>query len=209
MAARELTTTSYVLLSQLALRPWTAYGLATEMDRNLRYFWPRARRGVYAELKDLADAGLASSQSGGVGRRPRTTYAITEAGRAALDRWLSSAPRGVNLEAESVVRVFVAHLGTRDQLLAAIDAVRVDAEDLLARRPVIGDEYLSGQAPFQEFVHTRAFVFDFLAEFAIALKQWAVRTRAEVLRWEDVELSPDKRNDALRLIASDMGRDAS
>ena len=36
----------------------------------------------------------------------------------------------------------------------------------------------------------RAFVFDFLAEFALAVRRWSDRTRAEVLMWENVELDP-------------------
>jgi PadR family transcriptional regulator AphA len=205
MQSLSLTTTSYALLGQLALRPWTPYALAAEMRRNLRYFWPRAERGIYAELKRLAARGLATADASLIGRRPRTTYAITVAGRHALEAWLADEPRSVSLEAESVLRVFFGHLGTREQLLAAVDRAAADAQELLAQSgPRIGREYLEDHAPFQEYVHVRAFVFDFLTEFALAVQRWSERTRAEVLTWQDVELSPSKRDHALRRIAFDL-----
>jgi PadR family transcriptional regulator AphA len=206
MDSRGLTTTAYALLGQLALHPWTPYALATEMRRNLRYFWPRAERGIYAELKRLATRGLATVERSHVGRRPRTTYAISAAGRQALDGWLAESPRGVSLEAESVLRIFLGHLGTRAQLLAAVERAAADADELLEqRRPWIGREYLAGQAPFQEHVHVRAFVFDFLTEFALAVRRWADRTQAEVLTWDDAHPSPAKSSRALQLIARDLG----
>ena len=79
MDPRGLTTTSYALLGQLALRPWTPYALAAEMRRNLRYFWPRAERGIYAELKRLARARPGDRRGEPDRTSTRTTYAITPA----------------------------------------------------------------------------------------------------------------------------------
>ena len=39
----ELTTTSYAILGLLAIRPWSTYELARQMQRDLRFVWPRAR----------------------------------------------------------------------------------------------------------------------------------------------------------------------
>src|SRR6185437_9222393 len=105
----------------------------------------------------------------------------------------------------SVLRVFLGHLGTRDQLLAAVARAGADADALLEqRRPDIASEYLEGSAPFQEYVHVRAFVFDFLQEFALAIHRWAERTRAEVVTWDDVASSPSKREHALQLIGANL-----
>jgi hypothetical protein len=52
----------------------------------------------------------------------------------------------VSPEAESGLRVFVGHLGTRAQLLAAVERAAADADELLAdRRPRIGREYLQAR----------------------------------------------------------------
>ena len=42
-----LTPTSYAILGLLAIKPWTTYELAKQMDRTLNRFWPRARSKLY------------------------------------------------------------------------------------------------------------------------------------------------------------------
>jgi DNA-binding PadR family transcriptional regulator len=199
--ASGLTTTSYAILGQLALRPWGSYELANEVRRNIHYLWPRAERGIYAEVKRLADRGLARAERGFVGRRPRTTYAITPDGRAALECWLSTPPSAGEIEFEALLRVLYAGAGTRDELLAAIESVRAQADEMLRMATRIRGEYLAGRAPFQEQVHTRALVFDFLFSHALAVRAWADRSRAEVERWQDLS-SDGKTERALALIAA-------
>src|SRR5947209_7648426 len=86
MSSGDLTTTSYALLTLLAVRSWTTYELAKQMRRNYHWFWPRAESKLYEEPKKLVALGLATATVDLVGRRPRTTYAITSAGREALAR---------------------------------------------------------------------------------------------------------------------------
>ena len=57
---KKLTTTSHAILSLLALREWSAYELTQQMHRNVGLYWPRAERGIYDEVKNLVDHGLAS-----------------------------------------------------------------------------------------------------------------------------------------------------
>ena len=54
----ELTTTSYAILGLLAIRPWSTYELARQMQRDLRFVWPRAESNLYAEPKKLIAHGL-------------------------------------------------------------------------------------------------------------------------------------------------------
>ena len=81
------------------------------MSRNLRFFWPRAESHVYREVKRLVADGLATAEPGATGRRPRTVYAITDAGRTALAEWLAHAPGGVTLEHDPLLRVFLRRAG--------------------------------------------------------------------------------------------------
>jgi DNA-binding PadR family transcriptional regulator len=123
----DLNTTSFALLALLALRPWTTYELATQMDRSLRWFWPRAASVLYTEPKKLVRLGLATATREFTGRRPRTVYAITEAGRQELAHWLDQPGAGPILEFEALAQVAFADLGTRDQLLRTVRAVRADS----------------------------------------------------------------------------------
>src|SRR5689334_6919014 len=107
---RELTTTSYALLGLLALRPWSAYELAQQMQRGFAWFWPRAERGIYAEPKRLVDRGFARSRVEHRGRQARTVYSITPSGRRALRRWLAAPSQPPQVESESLVRLtFLEH----------------------------------------------------------------------------------------------------
>src|SRR4051812_30345874 len=148
-----LSATSAALLGQLAWREQTPYELAKAMGANVRYFWPRAESHVYREVKRLAASGLATAERGATGRRPRSTYRITAAGREALASWLARPSRGFALEHEPLLRVFISSSGTRADLLAAIAAAREQAEAMLAIGDGLAEQYVGGTHPFQDEVH--------------------------------------------------------
>jgi DNA-binding PadR family transcriptional regulator len=197
---RRTATTANAILGLLALRPsWSTWELRNQLRRNMRFFWPRAESRILAELKRLDRDGLAEARREMVGRRPRTTYSITKAGRKQLTEWLATPPRGTALESEPLLRVLLGQLGTREQLERAVDQVGADADTLMDTARTVAHEYLTGTAPFQDHVDHRAFVFDYLATHADGMRGWAERTRKAIADWPD--MSDDERRDqALRLI---------
>jgi DNA-binding PadR family transcriptional regulator len=198
----QLTTTSYAILGQLALGDASTYELAKRMGRNMRYFWPRAESRIYEEAKRLVEQGLADAQTTFVGKRRRTTYAITEAGRDALRAWLSTpAASWFSLEAEGLLRLFLADLGTKEDIVAALEGMRDEAIAMLRIGRTIGEEYVAGRSPFQDIVDIRVLVFDFLAQVGLGVVEWAERSLAEVEAWD--ELTREERAErAVRLIES-------
>jgi DNA-binding PadR family transcriptional regulator len=197
---RRTATTAHAILGLLALRPhWTTWELAKQMRRNLRFFWPRAESRIFAEARALESDGLARAEQSFVGRRARTTYGITEEGRDSLRRWLATPPGATTLECEAVLRVFLADLSGPDVLQhvgVALERVRADAHAILNVGRVAGPEYLEGTAPFQDQIHVRALVFDFLSHHARMLLDWADRTEAAVAEWD--HQSPEERIEAAR-----------
>jgi PadR family transcriptional regulator, regulatory protein AphA len=184
----RLTTTSFAVLGQIGLAAGSAYELTKRMRRNYRFFWPRAESRLYDEARRLVDAGLATAEQGFTGRRGRTTYALTPAGQRALREWLSEPPAGGwAFQFEPLLRVFLGNFGTREQLLAAIERARLDAEELLAVADAVAADYATGTAEGQPHVHVRALIFDFLWHQAVAIRDWAERAAAEVEGWDDVE----------------------
>src|SRR6516164_8330245 len=101
----QLSTTSYAVLGLLALRDWTTYELAKQMQRTVDYVWPSGERTLYDEPKRLVEAGYARARKDSVGKRPRTTYTITPGGRRALKRWLSTEAAPMTMEFEGMLRV--------------------------------------------------------------------------------------------------------
>ena len=180
-----LTTTSYAVLALLALRPWTTYQLATQMERSLGWIWPRAVSRLYEEPKKLVAAGLATSRPGATGRRRATVYAITADGRRALAAWLAEPGAGPALECEALVKIAYADQGTRDGLLANLTALIDDATAKLAFGEMIATSYLEGHGPFQERLPLSGLMWRFLWEYHVTVLRWARWARDQVQAWPE------------------------
>ena len=192
--SRPLTTQSYAILGVLAIAPRTAYELAVEMRHCFEYYWARDDVRVYADAKVLAARGLAQSQKEMIGRRPRTTYSITDEGRRALENWLSEPSKAVGLEFEGLIKIYLARFGTLEQLRATVAQLRHDADYMVQVATNVRGVYLHNCAPFQQdYFHIWFFVYDFLSSYFRMLRDWAERTEAEISSWDD--LAPDQKRD--------------
>jgi DNA-binding PadR family transcriptional regulator len=97
--ASTLSTTSYALLSLLVLdketseRGMTGYELKQRADNTLRFYWVSpAMSQIYTELDRLHQHDYVSSIEVEDGKRTTRRFAITKAGRMALDTWLQTPP---------------------------------------------------------------------------------------------------------------------
>jgi DNA-binding PadR family transcriptional regulator len=169
----ELTSTSYALLGLLAVKPWTTYELAQQMDRTLSRFWPRARSKLYEEPKKLVAQGLASATAGATGRRSRTTYAITAKGRRALAAWLAEPGEGPVLESEQLLKVFFADHGTTADLRRQLLAAREWAHERTLVNVEVGRSYLEDRSPFAERAAVNLVVGRFLDDLLEVVDRWA------------------------------------
>jgi DNA-binding PadR family transcriptional regulator len=200
---KRTATTANAILGLLSLRPsWPTYEITKQLRRNMRFFWPRAESRIYDEARQLVEKGLARSTEEELGHRTRTIYSITPEGKVAMERWLATPPRAMALECEPLLRIFLADFCTREQLQVALDQVRADADAILEVGRVVGAEYMAGTSPFQDQVHVRGLVFDFLWNHAMMLRRWAESTEAVIARWETV--SPAERSEIGREIIREI-----
>jgi PadR family transcriptional regulator, regulatory protein AphA len=175
-----LTTTSYAVLALVALRPWTTYQLAKQMERSLGWIWPRAVSRLYEEPKKLVAAGLAASRTESTGRRR-----ITPQGRQALADWLAEPGTGPVLECEALVKIAYADQGSREGLLANLTALIEDTTAKLRFGDMIARQYLDGLGPFQERLPISGLMWRFLWEFHLTVLHWARWAYAEVQAWPE------------------------
>lgn len=183
----KLTTTSYVILGHLALRRWSAYELARQMQRSTRHYWPRAESKIYDEPKKLVAHGLATATREYTGRRPRTVYEITGKGRRELRRWLAEPGGAPLVEFEGAVKVLFAEQGTKEQLLATLGSIREEAERTREEHATLAAELALTGGPFPDRLHVNALVFKFMWEQAEMVIRWATWAEQEVASWpEDV-----------------------
>jgi PadR family transcriptional regulator AphA len=185
MSTPDPTTTSYAILGLLALRSWSTYELARQMDRALGYFWPRTRSKLYEEPKKLVAAGLATASEELVGRRKRTVYTITPAGRRALAAWVKVPGGGPVLEFEQLVKVFFAEHGTKHDLLAGFAEMRAWLVQRAEESQSIPHEYLEGRGPFPERLPWLIVTARFLDELDLAVERWLDWAEATVAAWPD------------------------
>lgn len=203
--ATPLTPTSFALLGQLALRPWSVYEMTRNVGRTVHWFWPRAESVLYEETKRLATMGLATTQRApGRRGRPQTVYHITEEGRRALADWLGSPGGGFTLHFEPLLRVHLSPYGSRDDLLRALNQARDEAQVLLRQAILIGTEFTEGRHQFQDQVHIRGILFDYLWGFGLGMFQWADRWIAEVTTWPDIGGRSDSARAALSLMRREL-----
>ena len=183
--ADELNPTSFAMLGMLAIRPWTTYELAKHLDRSLRPMWPRARSNLFNEPKKLVAHGLAAATQETVGRRPRTVYTITPAGRRALRQWLGTPGEGPVLEFEQLLKVFFADHGTKTDALEAVSTIKQWARERNAENIAVARSYLAGTGPFPERAAVLSVVGRFLTEFADMVDTWADRATTTIETWPD------------------------
>lgn len=199
--SRELTTTSYAILGLLAIRPWTTYELARQMDRSLKHYWPRAASRIYEEPKRLAALGLAAAASERVGKRPRTVYTITTQGRETLARWLAEPGSGPVVEFEAMLKVFFAEHATTGDVLANINAIRLWAARQNAENVAFARLYTEQGGPFPERLAAITLTGRFMTDLADMLERWAQWAGEVVGGWPDDPATAEPDWETLRAIA--------
>lgn len=196
----KLTTTSYAVLAQVAVRPWSTYELAQQRVRYFRYVWPRAESGIYREAKRLAAMGLVEGEKEYTGKRARTIYSITEEGKDALREWMGTPVSPFSMDFEAMLRIFVLPLGTKDDLLGTLEQVRADAREMLRFAGEVKQEFIDGINVTQDQVYIRALAVDFFISLLNTVDAWADRTLAEVEGWDDLDPSEEKNERGLEKI---------
>ncbi len=189
----ELNTTSYAMLGMLAIRPWSTYELAKHVDRSLRPLWPRARSNLFNEPKKLVVHGMAVATEETVGRRPRTVYSITPAGRRALRQWLGTPGEGPVLEFEQLLKVFFSDHGSKDDALGAVATIKEWARGRNAENVAVARSYLAGTGAFPERAGVLSVVGRFHGDFADMVNSWADWATATIETWPDdpADAEPD------------------
>jgi PadR family transcriptional regulator AphA len=180
----DLTPTSYAMLGLLALRPWTTYELAKQMQRSVRWFWPRAERKLYEEPKRLAALGLATVETTATGRRSSSVYQITTAGRHALRDWLRAGPGApMQVEMESMIRVFFADGASPDDLRATLVAVGAQARGTLGALGELAGAQVTGADDFPERRATNAVALELWVRLHETVRDWSTWAQEEVEDW--------------------------
>ena len=180
-----VSPTSHALLGLLAIRSWTAYELTQQMNRALRWAWPRTEANLYAEIKRLVPLGLATSGEEFTGGRSRTRYRVTEQGRSAIAEWLRTEPGPVRVQFETLLRLFLADQGSLDELRASISATRRQTIESIAEVLPIAEEYAGDAPPYPGRAHLNVLFIAFMADFFRTVLTWCDAAEQEIATWPE------------------------
>ena len=139
--SQDLPVTGYAILGLLTFGDeLTGYEIKQRADMTLRFYWVSpAMSQVYSELRRLTERGLVRADARTEGGREVTSYAITDAGQAALRGWMDETPAGFPvLKHPVLLRLLIGHvaepartrqmlhdyLGELDRALADLGRVR-------------------------------------------------------------------------------------
>lgn len=167
-----LNQTARVLLGMIAEGHGTGYAIKAEIERSTRMFWGASVGGIYPELRRLRDAGLVSVRDDPRGGARRHAYTLTDAGREALDRWLTDSSEPVlEMRNEALLRVRFAGVLKPAQQLEVVRRMRAmherQAAALRARMEL---------GRFDDPLHRMT------VEFGLGWNEWAVGWCAQAER---------------------------
>jgi PadR family transcriptional regulator AphA len=181
-----MTSTTYAVLGLLCVQPWSAYELAQQMARSLRFMWPRAESGIYREPQKLIDLGYATVEEVAAGpRRTKAVFSATPAGRQAFQRWLREPSAPPQFESEAMVKFFFCDHGTLGDARRVLDELQAHAETLLEAFRQATRSHQDNSGPFPERQHIGTLTGRFVFDYASTLARWAAWAREHVDEWPD------------------------
>ncbi|MCW2739567.1 PadR family transcriptional regulator [Nocardioides sp.] len=135
--SQDIPVTGYAILGLLTFGDeLTGYEIKQRADMTLRFYWVSpAMSQIYSELRRLTDLGLLAADARSDGGREVTSYAITEAGQAALREWMDGTPAGFPVLKHTVLlRLLIGHATqpeqTRQMLLDYVAELEAALDDL-------------------------------------------------------------------------------
>ncbi|MDX6713818.1 MAG: hypothetical protein QOH30_376 [Baekduia sp.] len=96
----------HAMLGLLAVEPATGYDLTRRFDKSLSNAWHASHSQIYPELAKLEDEGMVEVVAEGA--RNSKTWALTDAGREELRRWLVEVEPSRQQRNEGALRTFLA-----------------------------------------------------------------------------------------------------
>jgi PadR family transcriptional regulator, regulatory protein AphA len=177
VSSPSLNPISYVVLGIVASRgPSTSYEMKKLVQTSISFFWTFPHAQLYREPQRLVQLGLLEGERHEGGRR-RRVFTLTEAGRAALDEWLTSpGPFDVEIRDLALLKLFFGRLA-RDQDIATLAAEQLAGH---RRQQAIYEQLLDRYAGRDELSHQ-------LAPLRIGVSY----EQAYIDFWEEIAQRPD------------------
>jgi DNA-binding PadR family transcriptional regulator len=179
----------HAILVSLTEQSGSGYELARRFDRSIGFFWSATHQQIYRTLRVMEDDGwVQATPVVQQGRPDKKVYALADAGRAELARWIAEPFTGRgnsvtdNRTRDLAVKVRAAAYGDIAALRNQVDALRTERAELLdtyrefEKRQFPDPRALSGSALHQYLVlrggiRAEEGAVEWLDEVAASLKE--------------------------------------
>ena len=179
----------HAILVSLCEQAGSGYQLAHRFDRSIGYFWAATHQQIYRTLKTMEEDGWVSvTPVAQQGRPDKKVYAVSDAGRAELARWIAEPLSGRgssvadNRTRDIAVKIRGAEHGDIDAVHAQVAALRAERAELLdtyrgfEKRQFPDPSALAGSALHQYLVlrggiRAEESAIDWLDEVATAMEE--------------------------------------
>lgn len=113
------------ILGLLSWYPMTGYELKATIEETIGNFWSESFGQIYPELHRLEKEGLVTSAlDAGENPKSKRRYAITDAGREALRRWLIQQPKERPPRNELLLKIFFGYRTEPETLIGYVREAR-------------------------------------------------------------------------------------
>jgi DNA-binding PadR family transcriptional regulator len=123
----------HAILVSLSEQAGSGLDLTRRFDRSIGYFWTATHQQIYRVLARMeADGWVVSETVAQSGRPDKKVYAVTDAGRSELRRWLAEPLVREQHRSDLAVKLRAASYGDRELLLEEVAALRAEHATRLA-----------------------------------------------------------------------------
>jgi PadR family transcriptional regulator, regulatory protein AphA len=144
----RVNPTEFAILGLLAEAPSSGYDIKREVEERLSHFWSESFGHIYPMLRRLDQKGLVEkSVQRQSGKPDRKVYAITPAGRDALEGWFAEPPAPQRPRNELLLRLFFGRHTSPDFLIRDVRAQREGFEAALAQLRAVRDRLEANPDP--------------------------------------------------------------
>jgi len=198
----------YAIMAVLLDGEASGYELAKRFDVSVAHFWHALPQQLYTELKRMERDGLATTTTVVQGRRPnKRVFALSDAGREALQRWVQEPSGPISVKDELLVRLFAADIVDPEALLPGLEERLAQHETKLRAFEALRDALFKGRSE-EEYIHTTPRLGPYLPlrcgiafeQASVAWCQWV----AEALRQRTVARSAAPRHRARHGTTADV-----
>jgi DNA-binding PadR family transcriptional regulator len=122
----------FAILGMLSLRPMSGYDIRKTVQQSISHFWNESYGQIYPALKRLQSQQLIERARGvQQGRLGRQVYALTPAGRRALQQWLADEPQWRPFRNELLLKLFFGRLTAPQVCVEHVQQFRQRQDDFL------------------------------------------------------------------------------